>query len=163
MHFWLFLPFPFFSGNAISLIRLEFCQRHGYCNSSGITFYRQESHCFWNKEFSALSLSLFFSSFTLFLPFFPFVCWSVFFHSLCDFVRLAVSSLETFSFGPVPWMPQQTATIVPHRNNFKDLFKVNESIVLICGVKAEVTLMLFNSRHSLSPNMLARASDLLFG
>lgn len=159
MHFWLFLPFPFFSGNAISLIRPEFCQRHGYCNSSGIAFYRQESHCFWNKEFSVffIALLLFFSLFSFFLSV------SVFFHSLCDFVRLSVSSLETFSFGLVPWMPQQTATIVPHRNNFKDLFKVNESIVLICGVKAEVTLILFNSRHSLSPNMLARASDLLFG
>lgn len=104
--------------------------------------------------------SFFYSSFTLFPRFFIlFVCL----HSLCDFVCLSVSSLETFSFGPVPWMPQKTATIVPHRNNFKDLFKVNESIVLICGVKAEVTLILFNSRHSLSPSMLARASDLLFG
>lgn len=111
------------------------------------------------------SLFFFYSSFTLFLPFFIFfcLCLSVFFCSLCDFVCLSVSSLETFSFGLVPWMPQQTATIVPHRNNFKDLFKVNESIVLICGVKAEVTLILFNSRHSLSPNVLAGAGDLLFG
>lgn len=157
MHFWLFLPFPFFSGNAISPIRPEFCQRRGYCNSSGIAFYRQESHCFWNKEFLFFS-----SSFTLSLRFLC-VHLSVFVHRLCDFVCLSVSSLETFSFGLVPWMPQQAATIVPHRSKFKDLFKVNESIVLICGVKAEVTHILSISRHSLSPKMRARACDLLFG
>lgn len=59
----------FFPGNAISLIRPEFCQRHGYCNSSGFAFYRQESHCFWNKEYSffffffSTALLLFFSLF----------------------------------------------------------------------------------------------------
>lgn len=64
----------FFPGNAIRLIRPEFCQRHGYCNSSGIAFYRQESHCFWNKEFC-----FFFIALLLFFSLFSFFCLSVFF------------------------------------------------------------------------------------
>lgn len=86
----------FFPGNAISLIRPEFCQRHGYCNSSGFAFYRQESHCFWNKEYSFFFFFFLHSSFTLFLPFF---CLSLF----TAFVILSVYLSPAWRHSHLDW------------------------------------------------------------
>jgi hypothetical protein len=56
-------------------------------------------------------------------------------------------------------MPQQTAAIVTHQNHFKAFLKLGESIRLICGVKAEVTWILFSLRHPLILLVLASTDD----
>lgn len=63
-----FYPFPFFSpplpGNAISLIRPEFCQRRGYCNSSRRKVIVSEAWSFaLSLSFSFIVLLLVLSSF----------------------------------------------------------------------------------------------------
>lgn len=132
-----FYPFPFFlppapppphSGNAISLIRPEFCQRRGYCNSSRRKVIVSEARSFSSPSpfsYCSFACSLL-CCLSLFVAFCESVCLSV---SLSVCLQLGDALIRTRA-----WMPRWFLIT----DLSKTSLKVRGSIVFTYGVKAEL-------------------------